>query len=138
MLRALILPEDLRAGLAALARTAFPEECCGLIEGRIEGATARILQLHPTRNLGEAPDRFEVDPAAHIRLLRALRGSGRAVIGCFHSHPNGRAEPSVTDLAGAGEEGFVWLIQPLTAQGEGPASGFVYEARGFRALSISP
>lgn len=138
MLRALILPEDLAAQLAALARTAFPAECCGLIEGRLEGQSARALALHPTRNLGEGPDRFEIDPAVQIRLLKALRGSDRAVIGCFHSHPNGRAEPSTTDLAGAGEEGFVWLIQPLTAEGEGPAAAFVYEAGAFYALAISP
>lgn len=137
MVATLILPEDLAVQLAALARTAFPAECCGLIEGRIEGQTARVLQLHPTRNLGEGPDRFEIDPAAQIRLLKALRGTDRAVIGCFHSHPNGRAEPSATDLAGASEEGFVWLIQPLTAEVADPAAGFEYADGAFHQLAIS-
>ena len=46
------------------------------------------------RNLADTPDRFEIDPAEQIKLMRALRGAGREIIGCYHSHPNGSAEPS--------------------------------------------
>jgi proteasome lid subunit RPN8/RPN11 len=41
---------------------------------------------------------------------KSARKSGHAVIGCYHSHPNGRAQPSATDLAGANVEDFLWLI----------------------------
>ena len=115
MAAALALPKALRAQLADEARAALPRECCGLIAGTVDGGTARALALHPTANLGQGDDRFEIDPAEHIRLLRALRGTGRDVIGCYHSHPNGKAAPSQTDRAGAAEDGFIWLIQPLTA-----------------------
>jgi len=111
MIQTLILPPTLADQIMREARAAHPAECCGLIEGRIEaGTVARALACHPTRNLAQNPDRFEIDPAAHIALLRALRGTDRRLIGCYHSHPNGRPEPSAHDLGGAAEDGFIWLI----------------------------
>lgn len=137
MLSTLILPVDLRAQLAAEARAAFPKECCGLIEGRMGGSALAVTALHPTTNLSETPDRFEVDPAEHIRLLRALRGTGRDILGCYHSHPNGLAEPSETDRQRAADEEFVWLIQPVTADGAAQPAGFVFGGGAFRTLALA-
>ena len=126
------LPEALRAQILQEARKAFPGECCGLVEGlRLEGGDEfRITALHPARNLAAAPDRFELAPEDHFRALKAARANNRDLIGCYHSHPNGRAEPSATDRAGAGEENFLWLI----ATGEG-LEAFVYLGGEFRAAA---
>ena len=135
MITSLVLPEGLRAQIAREAHDALPRECCGLIEGRIEGARATALACHAAANLAKGADRFEIDPAAHFRLLRGLRHSGRSVIGCYHSHPQGRPEPSVRDRAGACERGFVWLI----AAGADPAvslGAFAWDGANFHALSI--
>jgi proteasome lid subunit RPN8/RPN11 len=111
----LALPEDLRHQILAAARAAFPRECCGLILGvralgAQDGIDAHALALHPARNLATHSDRFEMDPVDQFAALRMARATGQAVIGCYHSHPNGLAWPSLRDLAGAGEEGFLWLI----------------------------
>ena len=132
MIGALVLPADLRAQLAAEAEAAFPKECCGLIEGVPEGEGQRVTALHPTKNLAAAPDRFDIDPAEHIRLLRGLRGTGREIIGCYHSHPGGAAEPSARDLAAAADEGFVWLIAAIP----GEIAAFVFENGAFQALAL--
>lgn len=137
MIARLVLPDALRTQFAAEARAAFPRECCGLIEGVREGDAARALKLHPARNLASEPDRFEIDPAAQFALLRALRGTERAVIGCYHSHPNGKAEPSPRDREGAGEEGFVWLIVALAAADASPSLA-AFAGSDFRALSLRP
>ena len=124
------LPGNLRAQILQEAREAFPRECCGLVEGsRSEGAFL-VAALHSARNLASAPDRFELAPEDHFRALKAARANGRDLIGCYHSHPNGRAEPSATDKAGAGEENFLWLI----ATGE-RLEAFVYLAGEFRAAA---
>lgn len=136
MIAALILSDRLRAQLAAEARAAYPNECCGLIEAADTGGTLRVTALHPTKNLSAAPDRFEIDPAEHIRLLRALRGTGRRIAGCYHSHPDGAAEPSATDRERALDEGFVWLIAGPGAAGAATLGAFVFEAGGFRRLLI--
>ena len=110
----LVLPPEFAAQIEREARAAFPRECCGLVEGRREESRAVATALHPVKNLSPDTDRFELDPAAHLRLLREARQAGREIIGCYHSHPNGRAEPSKADAAGAGETDFLWLIAGVT------------------------
>ena len=117
----LVLPETLRAQIVDAARAAHPAESCGLVIGTRTGDDGVAASLHPARNLAIRADRFEIDPADHFAGLKAARAAGLGVIGCYHSHPNGVAQPSVTDLAGAGEEGFFWLI----AAG-GDVAAFVY------------
>lgn len=114
----LVLPSALRARIEGEARAAFPRECCGLIEGVRGGDGVEAVALHPAPNHSKEADRFEIDPAAQFAALRAARANGREIVGCYHSHPNGAAEPSAHDLAGASEEGFLWLIAELSG-GEG-------------------
>jgi proteasome lid subunit RPN8/RPN11 len=92
--------------------------------------------LHPCRNVAPGLDAFEIDPSEQFRLLRALRGTDRAIIGCYHSHPNGKPEPSPRDIAAAGEEGFLWLIVAI----EDPKleiGAHLWEANRFASASIS-
>lgn len=137
MIETLTLAGALRRQLATEAAHAFPRECCGLIEGVVKPFTLSpskgpltlspskgdAVALHPMPNVAPESDRFEIDPAAHIALLRGLRGTGRGIIGCYHSHPNGRAEPSAHDLASAVEAGFLWLIAALDRADAEPRLG---------------
>ena len=138
MIESLALPAALRGQLEREARAAFPRECCGLIEGRREGPAARALAFHPMVNLACEPDRFEIDPVAHIALLRRLRGTEREIIGCYHSHPNGRPEPSAHDVQGAGETDFLWLIAALENRAATPAIAcFVWTGLTFAPVRIN-
>lgn len=119
----MILAPALRAQLLAEARAASPRECCGLVEG----SAKRVIALHPARNLASDPDRFEVDPAEQFRLMR----QGRRIVGCYHSHPGGCAEPSARDADGASEVGFLWLI----AAGE-EIGAFIWDGARFTRLEL--
>lgn len=100
------LTADVARRLIAEARAAAPRECCGLLVG-----TADLVdECVATANLDPDPSRFLVDPAAHIYLNRRLRGSSRAVVGVYHSHPRGGAGPSPSDVAEAHYPEFVHLI----------------------------
>jgi proteasome lid subunit RPN8/RPN11 len=133
----LLLPAHLRDQLIAEAQATFPRECCGLIEGVRRDETVEALKLHPTRNLAREADRFEIDPMEQFRLLKALRGSERDIIGCYHSHPNGVAQPSPRDLASAAEEHFVWLIAALDASGAATLTAHVYAGGAFHPLGLA-
>jgi proteasome lid subunit RPN8/RPN11 len=116
---------------AAAAR--FPHECCGLLEGTATNDGWRIFAVHETRNLADdARRRFLIDPQQQIELLRALRGTTRDIIGCFHSHPNGPSQPSATDLAQAMEPDFVWIIA------SGAAGNFRLNAYLFTGATFTP
>ena len=106
----LVLPATLQEQIMREAKAAYPLECCGLIEGAEEADSFCATLLHPARNLAAAVDRFELDPADHIAALKAARGRGHALIGCYHSHPDGHAAPSQADQRGAAQANFLWLI----------------------------
>jgi desampylase len=134
----LVLSEILRARLRSEAREAFPRECCGLIEGVRDGAAVRVEALHSTANLAADPaSGFEIDPAVHLRLLRTLRGTGREIVGCYHSHPNGRAGPSDRDRAAGAADGFVWVIAALAAT-DGPVEIVAFAGPAFAPEGLEP
>ena len=82
-------------------------EACGLLFGD----ETRILRATPVPNVAENPtDSFEIDPAALFAAIRAERDGGDRLIGHYHSHPTGRAEPSARDAAQALDVGRLWLI----------------------------
>ena len=139
MIVALMLDYELQTQIGAAACAAFPRECCGLIEGVREGDIARMSAIHPARNLAEEDDRFEIDPGMHVDLLRRLRGTGREIIGCYHSHPNGRAEPSARDREAACDGNFLWLIAavaPWTGRQKVTFAAFEIGPDSQRAVSI--
>ena len=93
--------------LLAEAQAAAPNECCGLLFGEGQGIAAAA----PTRNLHPEPEsHFEIDPKALIDAHRGARSGGATLIGYYHSHPNGMAEPSATDREMAAADGMIWAI----------------------------
>jgi len=106
------LPLEVKARLIRAAADALPLEACGLVLGTRNGVT----EIVPSPNLAEAPERgFLLDPAVQIAVQKRARAEGQAVLGCYHSHPSGLAEPSATDKveaarAGIGLAGQIWLI----------------------------
>jgi desampylase len=137
MIATLHLAKEFRDRIAAEARAAFPKECCGLIEGTRNGHTARATAIHPTRNMTDEPGRFAIDPAEQIRLMRAARQAGRAIIGCYHSHPNGRAEPSALDRENAFDEDFLWVIAALEPGAEARLSAHIFSSGAFAPVRLA-
>ena len=122
-----LAPGQLRA-IERAAEDAYPEEACGLLVGRsAPGAGYRVSTVEASANVAEPPRtrRFEVDPKLRLRLERELRESPDSVIGVYHSHPDGSAAPSKTDISMIFEPDMVWLI---TAVADGRAG----ETRGWR------
>ena len=105
-----IAPDHLRAIIDS-AEAAYPEECCGLLSGSEADGVVSVDDVHGSDNLAaDRSRRFEVDPALRLRLQRTLRGSAHHVVGIYHSHPDGPAQPSPRDLDAAWEPDLVWLV----------------------------
>lgn len=103
-------PRAIRA-MTEAAGQRYPHEACGLLIGRADAEGWHVDEARevPNLNTERAADRFILDPAAYQRTDRELRGTGREIIGIWHSHPDCPARPSPTDLANAWE-GFAYVI----------------------------
>lgn len=109
-----IEPSQLKSIVDA-AEAAWPVEACGLVIGRGKGQLVRVTRIVPAANLLAAAgraDMFELDPAVRLRVERELRDSGGKdrIVGHYHSHPDGTADPSATDRAMAYEPDLAWII----------------------------
>ncbi len=104
--------------IAAHAADTYPAECCGLLVGSGD----RVLAVERTRNarMMESGDRFEIDPLDHVRVWEAARRAGQTVVGCYHSHPDGQAQPSSIDRRLARDFGgpFGYLVLAIEDTGE--------------------
>jgi proteasome lid subunit RPN8/RPN11 len=107
-----------------------PHEVCGLLFG----SPQRIDAAQRCRNVADhSTDSFEIDPVALLAAHKAARAGGPAIIGCYHSHPGGRAEPSSRDAAAAAADGALWLI---VADGEARLWRARHDGRGFDPVEI--
>lgn len=117
------------------AAAASPDrEICGLLIGQPGVQLARVEVLVPADNVAADPSRsFEIAPATLLASHRNARGAGCRVIGHWHSHPNGRIEPSKRDAARAADNGQIWLIIA-----GGNIGGWVAETRAAGSASFRP
>lgn len=102
----MILSRRAHDDIVAHAREDAPSECCGLLVGAGEAVTESVR----TKNLSSNPNRFEIDPADHIRVRRQCRGRGVDVLGFYHSHPRSAAVPSASDRTEALYPNHLYLI----------------------------
>ena len=131
---AIHLPVSVRAEMIAHATEEAPRECCGLLVGQGSNVdeSVRVRNVHPS------PSRYLLDPAEHIATNRRLRGTGREVIGAYHSHPHSPAVPSPVDRAEAYYSDFVWIIVSLAVEGEPAVAAYRLRGGTFVPLALLP
>ena len=119
------ISSELLRRIIAEATASPAAEVCGLLLGR--GGV--VEEVRSCRNVAADPARrFEIDPATLLAAHRAARDGGPAILGCYHSHPSGPADPSTCDAAAAEPNGWLWVI---VARGEAK----VWEAKVWRAVA---
>lgn len=107
----LLLTTAIRSFIEAHAVEAYPQECCGVLVGRVDAQGRHALEAHRTGNLNteRAHDRFELDPRDYMRIDKEARTRKLDIVGIYHSHPDHPAKPSQTDLDAAWE-GYSYVI----------------------------
>ena len=82
------------------AENKFPNECCGVMIGKIDGDSKQVTSAVPLENAykGVQEDRYEIRPEDLLAADRQARADGLDLIGIFHSHPDCDAYFSKTDL----------------------------------------
>ena len=124
------LPGALADEIRRHGEAAYPAECCGALIGREEGDAKVVVRLAPAVNRRtDDPHRYLIAPEDLRRLEAELRGSGEAIVGYYHSHPDHPARPSAFDT----EHAWPWysylIVRIAGGQGADMASWVLDDAR---------
>lgn len=79
----------------------LPEEACGLVSGTIAGGHGHAVRLFPIENRLHSPVAYEMDPLQQIQAMIEIENEGMEMAAIYHSHPDGPARPSWTDVTQA-------------------------------------
>ncbi|HEX5758248.1 MAG TPA: M67 family metallopeptidase [Thermoanaerobaculia bacterium] len=120
-----LLPSDL-ATIERQAAEAYPEECCGVLLGRVTGERVEVDRVVPAANEREESrgNRFVIGPETVLEAQRSARDAGLEIVGYYHSHPDHPARPSEFDREHAWP-GLSYLIVAVTG-------GHASEVRSWR------
>jgi len=90
----------------------FPNECCGVLLGQMEGDARIVTSIARCGNTrSDSPhNRYHIDPKELIRIQREGRERGEDIVGFYHSHPDHPARWSQTDFAEAHWFGCSYII----------------------------
>jgi proteasome lid subunit RPN8/RPN11 len=86
--------------MVAHAESTYPNECCGVMLGKIDGDAKSVTIAKPLENVsaGSQAARYELRPEDLLNADREARRLNLDLIGIYHSHPDCDAYFSETDL----------------------------------------
>lgn len=118
----------------------YPNEACGALIGRANGADHEVAAFRGMRNVIQGPlpretldplewihgpwDRYELDPLEQLRVQKDAESRGLEIIGFAHSHPDHPAVPSEFDTK-RGYDFYSYIVASVT-------QGKLAEARAWR------
>lgn len=90
----------------------YPDECCGVLLGRVEGNDLRAVHAAVRcENVAATPStNYAMDLRHIVRLQREARAQGLVIVGFYHSHPDHPPLPSPQDLQDAHWSGCSYVI----------------------------
>lgn len=121
------------------AQSELPNECCGLLAGRIEadeaGTVGRVVRRYPLVNALASPRAFESEARGMFEAEKARRREGLEILAIYHSHPSSPPVPSATDLERSYGPDVVNLIVSL--EGEEPITrGWWLEGNAYAEAAV--
>jgi proteasome lid subunit RPN8/RPN11 len=109
----IVISAEQRKIICNHAESIYPEECCGILLGKIVGISKTVVEVIPTINTWNEADsdevdrnknsRYSIDPQDIFTAQKQARDLQLDIIGFFHSHPDYPAIPSTCDQTQAWE-----------------------------------
>ena len=102
----ILLSTENAALIRAEGETAYPNECCGVLLGKLEAGTGgspdrreaeSLLPIVNKQEDAEQYHRFEITPEDYLHAEKEARKQNRDILGFYHSHPDHPAIPSDFD-----------------------------------------
>jgi proteasome lid subunit RPN8/RPN11 len=99
----------------------LPEEACGILSGTQDRVVVSVI---PITNELHSPTAFQMAPIEQIQAFLQLEKNNLEMIAVYHSHPNGPAQPSESDIDQFRYPGVIQLIWSFQDSG---SFGFTVE-----------
>ena len=133
MLQVIRVRNEIRLELVKHAQKQPHEECCGLLAGN-GGVITRVLTA---RNAAEEKTKnYEITSEELFRLMREIRRADLQLMGIYHSHPNGKNEPSARDIERAYYPDVAYFILSPHANAQQPIRAFTIREASASELEI--
>ena len=102
-----------------IAQKTYPHECCGVMVGSVEDGVKTVTELIPAENqrTDSPANRYLITPDLLNELEKKLKGTDRAIVGFFHSHPDVPAQPSTYDQ----DHAWPWYSYVIVSVNKGEA-----------------
>jgi proteasome lid subunit RPN8/RPN11 len=102
-----------------IAQKTYPHECCGVMVGSVENGVKTVTELVPAENqrTDSPANRYLITPDLLNALEKKLKGTDRAIVGFFHSHPDVPARPSTYDQ----DHAWPWYSYVIVSVNKGEA-----------------
>jgi proteasome lid subunit RPN8/RPN11 len=126
----LSMSRTFRDMMIAHALEEAPNECCGLLLGR-NGVVERVVAM---KSDPPAPDMYYMDPVQQVGVFEEMQTLGQSLIGIYHSHPQGPAGPSDTDVHMAYHRGVAYFIISLADADNPGVRAFMLQDGGFEEV----
>jgi len=110
-----------------------PNECCGLLLGR-GGTIERVI---PMKSDQPAPDAYFMNPLQQLEVFTGMEKRGEELLGIYHSHPKGPAEPSGADLQMAFHPEAAYVIISLADPDRPELRAFKLSKSGFEEIPVT-
>jgi proteasome lid subunit RPN8/RPN11 len=94
----LAISASLLADVIAHARRELPNECCGLLAGRIADGVGLVSAQFEIRNDAASTSEYETNARDMFAAFRAMRERGFELLAIYHSHPGSAPVPSRRDI----------------------------------------
>jgi len=146
MIKTLFLPPDQKAQILIHCAESFPHEACGLLIGQ----GGHVTKVIASPNLSATPEKaFEIDPALIIHHQKATRNQKAPrnqkdgcrgpdkIMGHYHSHPNGQAQPSQHDQEQNYDTALIWVIVSISKKGAQDINAFASHDGQLASVAIS-
>src|SRR3954468_10097211 len=106
------VPQSVWQSITDDGKTAYPNECCGVLLGSREAADIKVLSVIRCANASveNQVSRYWIAPEELVSAQKKAREQGTEIVGFYHSHPAAPARWSQRDLADAHWADCVYLI----------------------------
>lgn len=131
------------------AENTYPEECCGLLLGRINDRDKLIVEIRQTENswelglaellpikTGNKQNRFSIAPEILLKVQKEARDRNLSIIGIYHSHPDHPAIPSEYDRAIAWQQYSYIIVSVQQGRAQDIRSWTLDEMHRFQSEEI--